>query len=143
MLFHSCNLPNLRKSTIVSITLITGSTAAGEAIPLHFQFSAASKSKKTQQVNVNSIAFFPNVKGKSGTSDLKEWPMTIGMNEKGGMDEVEFRQYFLNSLVLLFPDSDDVNGERVIVKVDSGSGSLQEIFLAEARTLEFIVYPRI
>ena len=66
-----------------------------------------------------------------------------GMNEKGGMDEVEFRQYFLNSLVLLFPDLDDVNGERVLVKVDSGSGRLQENFLAEARTLEFIVYPGI
>ncbi len=66
-----------------------------------------------------------------------------GMNKKGEMDEVEFRKYFLNSLVLLFPDSDDVNGERVIVKVDSGCQRLQENFLAEARTLEFIVYPGI
>ena len=69
--------------------------------------------------------------------------MTIGMNEKGGIDEVEFRQYFLNSIVPLFPDSDDVNGKRVMVKVDSGSGRLQENFVAEARTLEFIVYPGI
>ena len=57
------------------------------------------------------------------------------------MDDVEVRQYFLNSIVPLYPDSNDVNGKRVMVKVDSGPGRLQENFLAEARTLGFIVYP--
>ena len=79
VLFHSCNLSNIGKSTIkssVSIIMITGSTAAGEAMPLHFQFSMESKNKDTQRVNVNSIAFFPKVKGKFGTRDLKEWPVT-------------------------------------------------------------------
>ena len=67
VMFYSQTLPNLRKSTIkssVSTTMITGSTAAGEAIPPHFQFSTTSKSEETQRVNVNSIAFFPKVKGK-------------------------------------------------------------------------------
>ena len=144
VMFYSQTLPNLGKSTIkssVSTTMITGSTAAGEAIPPHFQFSTTSKSEETQRVNVNSIAFFPKIKGKFGASDSKEWPVTIGMNEKGGMDDVEFRQYFLNSIVPLYPDSNDVNGKRVMVKVDSGPGRLQENFLAEARTLGFIVYP--
>jgi hypothetical protein len=96
-MFYSQTLPNLGKSTIkssVSTTMITGSTAAGEAIPPHFQFSTTSKSEETQRENVNSIAFFPKIKGKFGASDSKEWPVTIGMNEKGGMDDVEFRQYF-------------------------------------------------
>jgi hypothetical protein len=65
-MFYSQTLPNLGKSTIkssVSTTMITGSMAAGEAIPLHFQFSTTSKSKEIQRVNVNSIAFFPKVKG--------------------------------------------------------------------------------
>jgi hypothetical protein len=39
---------------------------------------------------VNSIAFFPKIQGQFGTNGLKEWSMTIGMNEKGGMDDVEF-----------------------------------------------------
>jgi hypothetical protein len=89
-------------------------------------FSTSLKSKETQRVNVNSVAFFPKVKGKFGTSDLKEWPMTIWMTEMGGMDDVEVRQYFLNMIVSVFPDLNDVNEKRVMVKVDSGPGRLQE-----------------
>ena len=120
--------------------MITGSTAVGEAIPWHFQFSMASKSKDTQRLNVTSITYFPKIKGKFGNSDFKEWPVTIGMNEKGGMDDVEFRQYFLNSIVPLFPDSDNVNGKRVMVKVDCRPGRLQDNFLAKVRTLGFVIY---
>eukprot|EP00804_Cyclotella_cryptica_P026844 CCRYP_018620-RA/>CCRYP_018620-RA protein AED:0.44 eAED:0.72 QI:0/0/0/1/0/0/2/0/64 len=64
------------------------------------------------------MAFFPKIKGQFGTSDLKEWPVTIGMNEKGWMD-IQFP---------LFPNSNDVNGKRVMVKVDSGHGRLQDNF---------------
>ena len=42
-------------------------------------------------MNVNSIAFFPKREGKFGTSDSKQLPVTIGMNEEGGMNEVEFK----------------------------------------------------
>ena len=121
--------------------MIMDSMADGKAIPPHFQFSTSLKSKETQLVNVNSVAFFPRVKGKFGTSEINKWPATIGMNEKGGMDDVEFPQYFLNSIVPLFHDTNGVNGKRVMVKVDSGPGRLQENFLAEARTHGFIVYP--
>ena len=48
---------------------------------------------------------------------------------------------FLNNIVTLFSDSNDVNGKRVMVKVDSGPGRLQEDFLANTRTLGFIAYP--
>ena len=54
---------------------------------------------------------------------------------------VEFQQYFLNNIVTLFSDSNDINGKRVMVKVDRRPGRLQENFLAKARTLGFIVYP--
>ena len=72
--FYSHNLPNLGKSIIkssVSTTMITGSTAAGEAIPPHFRFFTTSKSKETQHINVNLIAFFPKVQGQFGTSDIQ------------------------------------------------------------------------
>ena len=44
------------------------------------------------------------------------------MNEKGGMDDVEFDGYLSNSLVPLYPDAEDVKGKRVIFKIDSGPG---------------------
>jgi hypothetical protein len=121
--------------------MITGSTAAGEPIPPHFQFSTMAQSEDTQRVNIRMSAFFPKIKGTFGTNCEKEWPVTLGMNLKGGMDEREFRSYFLNSIVPLFPDAQDVRGKRVIMKVDSGPGRMELGFLAEARTLGFIIYP--
>eukprot|EP00804_Cyclotella_cryptica_P024959 CCRYP_015507-RC/>CCRYP_015507-RC protein AED:0.06 eAED:0.04 QI:0/0/0/1/0/0/2/0/553 len=141
---YSPNLPNLGKATIktsMSTTMITGSTAAGEPMPPHFQFSTTAQSEDTQRVNIRMRTFFPKIRGKFGTDCEKEWPVTIAMNSKGGMDEREFRSYFLNSIVPLFPDAEDVTGKRVIIKVDSGPGRMELGFLAEARTLGFIIYP--
>ena len=41
----------------------------------------------------------------------------------------------------LFPDAQDAKGKRVIMKVDSGPGRIELGFLAEARTLGFIINP--
>ncbi len=54
------------------------------------------------------------------------------------MDEKKFRLYFLNSIVPLFPDGQDVRGKRVIMKVDSGPGRMELGFLVEARTIGFL-----
>ena len=48
---------------------------------------------------------------------------------------------FLNRIVPLCPDLNDVNGKRLMVKEDCGPGLLQENLLTKARTLEFILYP--
>ena len=101
------------------------------------------QSEDTECVNIRMSAFFPKIKGTFGTNCEKEWPVTLGMNLKGGMDEREFRSYFLNSIVPLFPDAQDVKGKRVIMKVDSGSCKMELGFLAEARTLGFIVYQEV
>ncbi len=121
--------------------MITGSTAAGEPIPPHFQFSTMAQSEDTQCVNIRMSTFFPKIIGKFGTDCEKEWPVAIDMSLKGRRDEREFRSYFLNSIVPLFPDAQDVPGKRVIMKVDSGPGRMEIGFLAEARTLGFIIYP--
>ncbi len=63
------------------------------------------------------------------------------MNAKGGMDDVEFGKYVKNLLVPLFPDSGDVPGKRVIIKVDSGPGRLNVELLASLRILGFYLYP--
>ena len=105
--FYSPSLPNLGKATIkssVAITMITGSTAAGEPIPPHFQFPTAAKSDETQKVNVELERFFVGIKGKFGHGEEKVFPVTFGQNEKGGMDEVEFKKYFESNLIPLFPD---------------------------------------
>ncbi|KAL7487822.1 hypothetical protein ACHAW6_013421, partial [Cyclotella cf. meneghiniana] len=53
-----------------------------------------------------------------------------GMNLKGGMDEKEFRSYFLNSIVPLFLDAQDAKRMRLIMKVDSDPGRMEVRFSA-------------
>jgi|EP01082_Thalassiosira_pseudonana_P008128 hypothetical protein len=144
VVFTSGSLPDLGKATIKSsaaTTMITGSTAAGEAIPPHFQFATAAKSDEMERIRADVDRFAVNVKGKFGCAEEREWPCTIGMNEKGGMDEKEFMDYFLHSLVPLYPDAEDIPGKRVMVKVDSGPGRLNPELLSRARNMGFYIYP--
>jgi hypothetical protein len=52
------------------------------------------QSEDTQRVSQRMSAFFSKIKGTFGTNCEKEWPVTLGMCLKGGMDEREFRSYF-------------------------------------------------
>ena len=75
------------KSSLTS-TLITGSTAAGEVFPPHIQFQTKAKSKDTERINVNVIKYAQRVKGKFGCAKVRTWPITFGMNEKGGASQL-------------------------------------------------------
>ncbi len=69
--------------------------------------------------------------------------MSFGQNKKGGMDNVEFEKYMLNSIVPLFPNARDKAGHRVLLKVDSGPGRLSLKLLAKLRMLGFVLYPSV
>jgi hypothetical protein len=60
-------------------------------------------------------------------------PVSFGMNAKGGMDDDEFFEYLLKSIMLLYPDLTPVNGKWVVLKCDSGPGWLNEKLLAMLR----------
>ena len=123
--------------------MIAGSTAAGELIPPHFQFQTHAQSVDTQSININLVTFLPNIIGKFGTEEKREWAVTFGYNAKGGMDNEQFKEYFRTNIAPLYPDAEDKVGKRVVVKVDSGPGRLEIDFLAEARTSGFIIYPSV
>ncbi len=61
------------------------------------------------------------------------WPCTIGLNEKGSMDNEEFDKYINNSIVPLYPDLEDTPGKQVLLKVDSGPGCNGRDLLNKAR----------
>jgi hypothetical protein len=44
------------------------------------------------------------------------------MNEKGGMNKVEFERYIDNNIVPLFPNLEDMPGKCILLKVDSSRG---------------------
>ncbi|KAL7547200.1 hypothetical protein ACHAWF_012800 [Thalassiosira exigua] len=95
IVFFDPNLPNPGKDTSKSsktTTIITGSTAAGEALPphVHFQFQTDAKTDEGQRYRNEMIEWMLNVRGKYGGDAVKSWPCTFGMNAKGGMDDAEF-----------------------------------------------------
>ncbi len=70
-----------------------------------------------------------DVDGKFGHKVSTRFPCTFGMNAKGGMDDLEFEQYCMNSIVPLYPDARGVKGLRVMIKADSGLGRQTQLYL--------------
>ncbi|KAL7532024.1 hypothetical protein ACHAWF_009676 [Thalassiosira exigua] len=122
-------------------TLITGSNAAGEALPPHFQFQTDAKTDEGQRFRNEMIEWMLNTRGTFGCDEEKSWPCTFGMNAKGGMDDVEFYKYVVNSILPLYPNTKDLPGRRTMLKVDSGPGRTCKKLIASLRMLGFILYP--
>lgn len=143
-IIYDPRLPRPGKATSkcsLTTTLITGSTAAGEAFPPHLQFQTKAQTKETMRLDYDVGEHAPQVLGKFGTNAVRGWPVSFGANEKGGMDDEEFEKYLMNSIAPLFPNAKDTNGKRVIFKVDSGPGRMNLKLLARLRLLGFILYP--
>ena len=49
--------------------------------------------------------------GTFGAREDQVWPTTFGINEKGGMDAIEFYNYITNSILPLYPDAANENGK--------------------------------
>ena len=81
--------------------LITGNTAVGEAIPPHFQFPTKDKTSETDKIRVELVTYMPRVRGNFGAPEEQAWPITVGMNSRGGMDDVELNDCLSNSLIPL------------------------------------------
>jgi len=79
--------------------------------------------------------------GKFGLEEQKSLPVSLGMNEKGGMDEEEFAKYIMNAIVPLYPNAAPEKGKWVILKCDSGPGRMNLDLLADLRTSGFILFP--
>ena len=142
--FYNPHLPLVGRATSktnATTTMITGSNAAGEAIPPHFQFMTAAQSENNQRLRMEMGIYFPPVVCKFGRDLTRPIQVSYGMNEKGGMDEIEFEKYVKNSIIPLYPDACDLPGKRVLIKVDSGPGRLNTELLAELRLLGFYLYP--
>ncbi len=58
------------------------------------------------------------------TDTETSWDCTFGLNTKGGMDDCEFEQYVMNSILPLYPKTRDRPGHQLLLKRDSGPGRL-------------------
>ncbi len=103
-------------------TGIFWSSAVGECAPIHFQLVNQATTEDGRKLQ---FEFFKHIRytcGKFGRAEAKNFPCTVGMNEKGGMNDVEFEKYINNIINDMFPDMEDIPGKCVLLKVDSGPG---------------------
>ena len=120
--------PNLPRSgkpatkSAVKVTFIGGSNAAKEPLPAHYQFPTAATQEENEKLRLETAKYMMKTRGRFGHDEEKEFPATIDMNEKGGMDTVELKKLFENSYAPLWPDMEDKPGKRVMCKCDSGPG---------------------
>ena len=123
--YYDVRFPQLGKSTsksALSTTMITGSTAAGEPLPPHFQFQTSSQSSEHESIRIEMMRYMLDVRGTFGHDTKQSFPISIGLNNKGGIDEEEFFEYLKKSIMKLWPDAAPVKGKWVVIKVDSGPG---------------------
>jgi hypothetical protein len=82
----------------------------------------ATTAKECEKLWFEFLMHVCNTCGRIGCDEDRVWPCTIGLNEKGSINNEEFDKYIDNSIVPLYPDLEDMPGKQVFLKVDSSPG---------------------
>jgi hypothetical protein len=136
-----CQRPGTAQNKVgLSSSLMCGSNAAGEAMPLHVMFSSKAE-EENMAVKLSWVAGLPTVSEQFGHDEVQTFPASVTVNEKGGTDARVLRQVLMHYMVTLFPDAADVDGKRVLIKIDGGPGRLDVQSLAELRALGCYLFP--
>jgi hypothetical protein len=132
--YFDVRFPQLGKATsksALTTTMISGSTAAGEPLLPHFQFQMSAQTAEAEAIRIETTRYMLDVRGTFGHESKQSFPISLGLNHKGGMDNQEFFEY------LKAP----VRGRWAVIKCDSGPGRLNPDLLAFLRYHGFILYP--
>ena len=82
-LIYDPRFPMVGKATFkssLSLTMITGSTAAGKPFPPHIQFPLKAKSMETMQLEFDVVEHVPQVLGQFGCEEEQARPVLFGQN---------------------------------------------------------------
>ncbi len=142
--YYNIGFPQLRRATSKSAlmtTMISVSNTAGEPIPPHFQFQMAAQTNEAKAICVETIWYMLDVQATFGYMEVQSFPVLIGLNSKGGMDDEEFFEYLQKSIMKLYPDAAPVKGKWVIIKCDSGPGRMNAKLLAYLQFHGFLLFP--
>jgi hypothetical protein len=92
--YYDLRFPQLGKATLksaLSTTMISGSTAAGEPLPPHFQFQTAAQSAEGEAIQIECIHYMLDVRGTFGHPTEQSFPILLGLNAKGGWTMMNFQ----------------------------------------------------
>jgi hypothetical protein len=98
--FQDPRLPQVGKATSKTsqtTTMVTRSNAWGEALPPHFQFMTNAQTDEEKQIRSECILYTPNILGQFGLGEEVSCPVSLGANEKGGMDDDGILCHFIQT----------------------------------------------
>jgi len=72
---------------INQMSACTGHNSWAKMIPPHFQFQTPASSAEGEAICIEMICYFTPVKGIFGWETEQEYPISFGLNSKGGMDD--------------------------------------------------------
>ena len=84
-----------------------------------------------------------DVAARFGHEEEQSFPISLGLNSKGGMDVNEFYEYIVKSIMRLYPDAAPMAGRWVVIKCDGGPGHLNDELLTYLRFHGYLLYPGI
>jgi hypothetical protein len=91
----------------------------------------SAQTAEAEAIRIETTRYMLDVRGTFGHESKQSFPISLGLNHKGGMDNQEFFEY------LKAP----VRGRWAVIKCDSGPGRLNPDLLAFLRYHGFILYP--
>jgi hypothetical protein len=142
--FHDPHLP-LTSRAMAKFSLICmgifGSKAAGECMPPHWQLPTSATVEEREIIKFEFLTYVLYTRGRFGCAEERIWPASIGMNKIGGILDDEFEKYIDNSICPLFPDTEDMPGKRVLLKVNSGPGCNGRELLMKCQFCGLYIYP--
>ena len=102
MTYYETRFPQLGQAmseTALTMMMITGSNADGEALPPHFQFMTAAITEENESIRNECIHYMLDIIGFFGHEEKQQMPVSFGMNAKGGMDDDKFFEYLKKSIM--------------------------------------------
>ena len=93
MAYFNVHFPQLGKATsksALTTTMISGSTTAGEPLPPHFQFQTSAQTDEAEGIWIEAMRYMLDVRGTFGHKSKQSFPISFGLNSKGGMDHQVF-----------------------------------------------------
>lgn len=95
---HGGYLPKVANTvgnSLITMTMVTWSKAAGEAILPYFDFSTTTQRNKTMSVYEDIQPSIPTVKGKLGVEDIRNFQVLFCISTNDKMDDKEFKNMWL------------------------------------------------
>jgi hypothetical protein len=73
--------------------------------------ASRAQTAEAEAIRIETIRYMLDVRGTFGHESEQSFPISLGLNHKGGMHDQEFSEYLKKSIMKLFPDAAPMRGQ--------------------------------